>query len=58
MAKTTRTPDAERTHAYYQRQKERGLARISLYVPEAARDEFWDTVDRLRAKWRRDGLID
>ncbi len=43
---------------YYQRQKDRGLVRLSVYIPDSERDTFWDAVDKLRAKWHRQGLID
>lgn len=49
---------AEAQRSYHQRQVERGLVRISVYVPDADRDAFWAEVDKLRVRWRRRGLID
>lgn len=47
---------AQRT--YHQRQLDRGLVRLSVYVPDADRDAFWDAVDRLRERWVARGLMD
>lgn len=44
--------------SYHQRQLDRGLVRLSVYVPDCDRDAFWDAVDRLRAKWQVKGWID
>lgn len=44
--------------SYYQRQLDRGLVRLSVYVPDCARDEFWQEIDKLKARWQRRGLID
>ena len=44
--------------SYHQRQLDRGLVRLSVYVPDSERDAFWDAVDRLRDQWVRKGLID
>jgi len=47
---------AQRT--YHQRQLDKGLVRLSVYVPDTDRDAFWDAVDRLRDRWQAKGLID
>jgi hypothetical protein len=47
---------AQRT--YYKRQLDRGLVRLSVYIPDTERDTFWDAVDKLRDKWRAKGLMD
>jgi hypothetical protein len=44
--------------SYHQRQLDKGLVRLSVYVPDSERDAFWDAVDRLRDQWIRKGLID
>jgi hypothetical protein len=44
--------------AYHQRQLEKGLVRLSVYVPADAKEEFWGAVDGLRASWRRRGLME
>lgn len=44
--------------SYHQRQLDKGLVRLSVYVPDSERDAFWDAVDRLRYQWIRKGLID
>jgi len=44
--------------SYHQRQIERGMVRLSVYVPDADRDAFWDAVEDLRIRWKRRGLID
>ena len=41
---------------YHQRQLDRGLVRLSVYVPDADRDAFWDAVDKLRDRWHEKGL--
>lgn len=46
---------AEAQRSYHQRQIEKGLVRLSVYVPDAARAQFWDAVDDLRDKWRKQG---
>ena len=48
--------NVRKQRAFYQRQKERGLVRISVYVPDADRDAFWDAVDKLRDRWHAMGL--
>jgi len=47
---------AQRT--YHQRQLDKGLVRLSVYVPDDDRDAFWDAIDRLRERWYAKGLID
>lgn len=49
---------AEAQRSYHQRQIERGMVRLSVYVPDADRDAFWDAVEDLRTRWKRRGLID
>lgn len=49
---------ADRQRTYHQKQRERGLVRLSVYIPDSERDTFWDAVDRLRITWQRKGLID
>ena len=44
--------------SYHQRQIEKGMVRLSVYVPDADRDAFWDAVEDLRVRWKRRGLID
>jgi len=34
------------------------MVRLSVYVPDADRDAFWDAVEDLRIRWKRRGLID
>lgn len=56
--KRQRDPDshaiAQRT--YHQRQIDRGLVRLSVYVPDADRDGFWAAVEKLRDEWHAKGL--
>jgi hypothetical protein len=49
-------PDLKAQRNYHQRQLNKGLARLSVYVPDADRDAFWDAVDKLRDRWHRMGL--
>ena len=42
---------------YSQAQADRGLVRKSVYIPAAAEAEFWHEIERLRRKWKREGLI-
>jgi hypothetical protein len=44
--------------SYHQRQLDKGMTRLSVYVPTRDRDNFWDAIDRLRDKWHAEGLID
>lgn len=44
--------------AYHQRQLEKGLVRLSVYVPVEAKADFWGALDGLRASWKRRGLMD
>jgi len=44
--------------SYHQRQLDRGLVRLSVYVPDTDRDAFWLAVDKLRDRWYKKGLID
>ena len=57
-AKKTPTPDshtkAQRT--YHQRQLDRGLVKLSVYVPDTDRDAFYAAIDRLRLRWRAKGF--
>lgn len=48
---------AECQRRYAQSQADRGLVRKSVYIPAAAEAEFWSTVERLRRKWKAEGLI-
>ena len=52
-----------KTHAeiqrnYHQRMREAGFVRISAWIPEARRAEFWNSYDKLKAKWNKEGLFD
>ena len=58
MASEEPSKHAEAQRSYHQRQLDRGLVRLSVYVPDTDRDAFWDAVDKLRIRWRRRGLID
>ena len=51
--------DAARTATYYNKQREKGLVRLSVWVPNAPaeRDRFWVEYDKLKARWQKDGLI-
>jgi len=44
--------------SYHQRQLDKGMVRLSVYVPDTDRDAFWDAIDRLRDRWQAKGLID
>jgi hypothetical protein len=44
--------------SYHQRQLDRGLVRLSVYVPTCDREAFWEAVDRLRVKWQAKGWMD
>jgi DNA-binding LacI/PurR family transcriptional regulator len=46
-----------RQRRYEKGLREHGLKRKVVWVPEAAEAEFWRAVDRLRRKWRADGLL-
>ena len=56
--KLEQTGHAEAQRSYHIRQKERGLSRLSVYVPDEAREEFWAAMSLLRQGWARRGLID
>ena len=43
--------------AYHRRQVERGLTRLSVYVPEEGKHEFRAALEGLRASWKRRGLL-
>jgi hypothetical protein len=60
MSDNTPTPSKHNVaqKAYHQRQIDKGMVRLSVYVPAAAKDEFWGAVDGLRASWQRRGLTD
>jgi len=51
-------PHAARQKSYHQRMRDRGLVRVSAWIPEddTARGEFWDSVSQLEAQWRARGL--
>lgn len=51
-------PHTRAQRSYHQRQLDRGLAKLSVYVPDSERDTFWDAVDKMRVRWRRLGLIE
>jgi hypothetical protein len=44
-------PHIKAQRNYHQRQLNKGLVRLSVYVPDADRDAFWDAVDKLRDRW-------
>ena len=45
---------AQRT--YHQRQLDRGLVKLSVYVPDTDREVFYAAIDRLRLRWRKRGF--
>lgn len=49
---------AERQQSYHQRMKDRGLTRLSAWIPqdEDAKIEFWEAVTELEQKWQARGL--
>jgi len=51
----TRDPHTRAQAAYHDRRKAAGLVRLSVYVPDEDRDEFWTAVEHLRRKWRKRG---
>lgn len=56
----TQTPSkhAAAQRSYHQRQLDRGLVRLSVYVPKRDRDAFWAAIDALRVRWAELGLLD
>lgn len=49
---------AARQQTYHQKMRERGLTRLSAWVPEneTARAEFWAAMTELEKKWAKRGL--
>lgn len=43
---------------YYERQKRRGMSRKSVWVPDRGAEDFWNAVDALYARWKKQGLVD
>jgi len=43
---------------YHRNQRQAGLVRLATWVPDSRRADFWDAVDLLYARWKRDGLIE
>ena len=41
---------------YHQRQLDRGLVKLSVYVPDTDREVFYAAIDRLRLRWRKRGF--
>jgi hypothetical protein len=54
----TKSKHSDAQKAYYQRQRSKGLVRLSVYVPEAAKEEFFGALEGLRVSWQRRGLTD
>lgn len=48
---------AQRQREYYQRMRDAGFSRVSVWVPEARRGQFNDIVDKLTEEWELDGLF-
>lgn len=49
------TAHANAQRAYHQRQRAKGLTKLSVYVPEEERDAFYQTMELLRVQWRKRG---
>jgi DNA-binding LacI/PurR family transcriptional regulator len=51
-------PHAQRQQSYHARMKEKGLTRLSAWVPEddKARMEFWEAISQLEKTWASRGL--
>jgi len=61
MTKSKQKPvskHAEAQRSYHQRQLERNMVRLSVYVPDSERDTFWGAIDELREEWRAKGVMD
>ena len=56
-APKTERPDSHTRaqRSYQQRQRDRGLVRLSVYVPDEDRDTFYKAIDKLRIRWRKMG---
>lgn len=39
--------------AFYQRQKDAGLIKISVWVPKIKKEEFREAYDKLANRWRK-----
>ena len=50
------SPHARAQRAYHARQKERGIVRVSVYIPRQHRDDFDRNLTRLRRKWEREAI--
>lgn len=56
-APKTERPDSHTRaqRSYQQRQRDRGLVRLAVYVPDEDRDAFYKAIDKLRIRWRKMG---
>lgn len=54
----TPSKQSQAQKAYHERQVEKGMVRLSVYVPKEAKAEFWGAVEGLRASWQRRGLME
>lgn len=56
--KTDLKARAQAQKEYYARMREAGMTRVSHWIPEVAKDDFEDRLEKLRALWRKEGLIE
>jgi hypothetical protein len=55
MTEEQPTAHASAQRAYHQRQLDRGMVRLSVYVPKDEREAFHEAMELLRAQWRKRG---
>lgn len=49
---------AQAQREYYKRMRDAGMTRVSNWIPEVAKDDFEDRLEKLRRQWRKEGLIE
>lgn len=49
---------AQRQQSYHQRMREKGMVRVSAWIPDDddARADFWEQFEILEGRWRKRGL--
>ena len=57
MTDDTTSLHSQAQRRYEDRQREAGLRRKSVWVPEAVESDFWDAIERMRRDWRARGLL-
>jgi len=58
MAQKKDDPHNRAQRAYHKRKTDAGIKRLSVYVPDAGKEDFKKAMVRLNNKWRKQGLIE